>query len=323
MPASLEGIAKAIDEGSFEEASEAFDRLPETPQNGAEVRFLRGLLEERRFDVDAAIAAYQSALEADPDHCRSLFRLGFLCDLRGDDERAIGYYEQCTARPAAHVNALINLGLLYEENKRLREARDCLTRVLDEYPNHPRALLFDKHLEATINMVYDDEASVRRRERDMLFDTPLTEFELSVRSRNCLKQMDLHTVGDLLTATEAELLNYKNFGETSLNEIKAMLVKRGLRIGQALEERTDDEEEAAAPPPITGDLGLLGRPVSELELSVRSRRCLQRLGITSIEELISRSEAELLSIKNFGLTSLNEIRRELSERGLALRGSQP
>jgi len=322
MPATLAKIADSIDNDSLEDAAKLLDETPQTPENRAELAFLAGYLKERARDIHGAMETYESVLEMDQDHTEALFRLAFLCDLRGDDEKAIEYYERCIAEPPAHVNALINLSLLYEENKRLREAQDCLTRVLDENANHTRARLFDKHLESTINMVYDDEASMRSRERDVLFDTPVTEFELSVRSRNCLKQMGLHTVGDLLRVTESELLNYKNFGETSLNEIKALLTQKGLRLGQAMEESlTTDAEGTDTLPSVVGDPAVLGRPVSELELSVRSRRCLQRLGITTLEELVSRSEAELLAIKNFGLTSLNEIRRQLKERGLSLRGS--
>ena len=56
---------------------------------------------------------------------------------------------------------------------------------------------------------------------------PITDFELSVRSRNCLKKMNIRSLGDLLKTTEQELLSYKNFGETSLNEIKALLDAKG------------------------------------------------------------------------------------------------
>jgi DNA-directed RNA polymerase subunit alpha len=45
--------------------------------------------------------------------------------------------------------------------------------------------------------------------------------------------MNIKSLGDLLKTTEQELLAYKNFGETSLNEIKALLAQKGLRLGQA------------------------------------------------------------------------------------------
>jgi DNA-directed RNA polymerase subunit alpha len=80
--------------------------------------------------------------------------------------------------------------------------------------------------------------------------------------------------------------------------------------------------ETAAPPPAAAPLGdpeVLARPTSSLQLSVRSRKCLQTLGVATIGDLVSKTEAELLSSRNFGQTSLNEIRSRLSEVGLGLR----
>ena len=64
---------------------------------------------------------------------------------------------------------------------------------------------------------------------------------------------------------------------------------------------------------------MLGKPISELNLSVRSRKCMSRLGITTVGELTSRTADELLSSRNFGVTSLNEVRAKLSELSLSLR----
>jgi len=62
----------------------------------------------------------------------------------------------------------------------------------------------------------------------------------------------------------------------------------------------------------------LFRPVSELELSVRSANCLKNAEITMIGELVQKTEAEMLKTKNFGRKSLNEIKAILSEMGLGL-----
>jgi DNA-directed RNA polymerase subunit alpha len=62
----------------------------------------------------------------------------------------------------------------------------------------------------------------------------------------------------------------------------------------------------------------LFRPVSELELSVRSANCLKNANITLIGELVQKSENEMLKTKNFGRKSLNEIKEILSEMGLSL-----
>ncbi|MCX5879096.1 MAG: DNA-directed RNA polymerase subunit alpha [Deltaproteobacteria bacterium] len=62
----------------------------------------------------------------------------------------------------------------------------------------------------------------------------------------------------------------------------------------------------------------LFRPVSELELSVRSANCLKNANITYIGELVQKTEAEMLKTKNFGRKSLNEIKGILEEMGLSL-----
>lgn len=62
----------------------------------------------------------------------------------------------------------------------------------------------------------------------------------------------------------------------------------------------------------------LFRPVSELELSVRSANCLKNANITLIGELVQKTEGEMLKTKNFGRKSLNEIRGIMEEMGLSL-----
>ena len=59
--------------------------------------------------------------------------------------------------------------------------------------------------------------------------------------------------------------------------------------------------------------------VSELQLSVRARKALQRLNLNTIGELTRCTEAELLGCKNFGMTSLQEIKLRLNDKNLALR----
>jgi len=60
------------------------------------------------------------------------------------------------------------------------------------------------------------------------------------------------------------------------------------------------------------------KPVSELELSVRSANCLQNANIKYIYELVSKTEGEMLRTKNFGRKSLNEIKESLTQMGLGV-----
>lgn len=60
----------------------------------------------------------------------------------------------------------------------------------------------------------------------------------------------------------------------------------------------------------------MSRPVSDLNLSVRARKCMSRLGITTLHELVQKTQDELLESKNFGVTSLTEVRQKLTDLGL-------
>jgi DNA-directed RNA polymerase subunit alpha len=71
---------------------------------------------------------------------------------------------------------------------------------------------------------------------------------------------------------------------------------------------------------LASDLAL---PIEDLDLTVRSYNCLKREGIHTVGELVSRSEADLLDIRNFGAKSIDEVKDKLAEMGLALKDSPP
>ncbi len=79
--------------------------------------------------------------------------------------------------------------------------------------------------------------------------------------------------------------------------------------------RVETQQSAPAQSPANN---FLLKPVSELELSVRSANCLQNANIKYIYELVSKTEGEMLRTKNFGRKSLNEIKEILSQMGLGL-----
>ena len=61
-------------------------------------------------------------------------------------------------------------------------------------------------------------------------DLPIEDLDLSERPNNCLKRAQVNTIGELLTKTEDDLLNITNFGQKSLDEVKAKLDERGLSL---------------------------------------------------------------------------------------------
>lgn len=309
--------------GDIDGASRLLDAHRAAGASSAIWQYARGRVLHEQGQLDAAIEAYEAALAIDCDHALAMFHLAYLLDLHGSDERARELYYRCTELPFVHSHALMNLAVILEDRAEYEKATACLRRVLAVNPNNARARLYLKDVLAAQNMYIDEVQLKAQEKRDAVMDIPVTDFELSVRSRNCLKKMNINTLGDLLRITEAELLSYKNFGETSLREIKAMLAQKGLSLGQNADRRevvsSGEPIEAAAMFP-DANPELLSRPVTALELSVRSRKCLQRLGINTVGELAARSEQELLESRNFGQTSLKEIKSQLASLGLGLRG---
>ncbi len=170
-------------------------------------------------------------------------------------------------------------------------------------------------------MYYSPEEEQSTKMYSQVLEVPVTDFELSVRSRNCLKKMGIRTLGDLTRISEPSLLASKNFGETSLDEIRIIMTSKGLRVGQSLEQGTQFEMRYRPQQQLSPEeQALLSKPVSELNLSVRARKCMNRLNIMALADLVSRTADELLEAKNFGQTSLTEVREKLEQIGLKLRG---
>jgi len=99
------------------------------------------------------------------------------------------------------------------------------------------------------------------------------------------------------------------------------LAARGLHMGQSLEEGSQSDVRYRPHQPLSPEeQAVLNKPVGDLNLSVRARKCMNRLGIATLGELVQRSADELLESKNFGQTSLSEVREKLAQLGLTLRG---
>jgi DNA-directed RNA polymerase subunit alpha len=303
--------------GELDDAEESIKKAISKFGESAETTFLKGFHSELSGDYEEAKKLYEKAIEQDPDHANALFRLGRWHATWGEEIKSVEYYERCREQEPTYTNALLNLGNLYEDRADYEKATECYRQVLRFMPSHSRARLFLKDAEASKTMFYDEDLERRADRRSMILKIPVTDFELSVRSRNCLNKMNVKTLGDLIQMTEAELLAHKNFGETSLMEVKQMLAQKGLRLGMGKMDvnalAMGPEQKQNIPEEV------LKKPVADLELSVRSRKCMERLNIESLGDLIEKTEAELLAAKNFGQTSLNEIKQRLEEHGLRLK----
>jgi len=269
---------------------------------------------------DEVVRLYERAVMADTRHAGALFGLALENDRRGNDSEALELYRQAADCFPTHVGALLNLGLLYEDLQQFDRAQICYQRILECFPGHERARLYRKDAEASGDMFYDEEAQKRQDRLSQILSIPVTDFELSVRSRNCLQKMGIRSLGDLARTTESELLASKNFGETSLVEIRDMLTSKGLELGQFAHERIEAEPAYDVSSLSPDEQAMLSRPISDLNLSVRARKCMVRLGLSTVGELVRKTGDDLLECKNFGVTSLNEVRDKLAQASLKLRG---
>jgi DNA-directed RNA polymerase subunit alpha len=307
--------------GKPREALTTLDNLSGAVESSAEYLYQRGAtvaaVGENPME---AVRLLERAVESDGKHVGALFGLAIENDRRGNDEIALQLYQRSAACFPAHVGTLLNLGVLYEDRGQYDRAQMCYQRILDAYPDHARARLYLKDAAASGEMYYDEETQKRNDRLQQILNVPVSDFELSVRSRNCLQRMGVRTLGDLTRTTEQELLASKNFGETSLVEIRDMLRSKGLELGQFAHERLEPEPsiDLAALP--ADAQAILDRPIADLNLSVRARKCMVRLGLNTIGELLRKTGDDLLECKNFGVTSLNEVREKLTSYGLKLRG---
>ncbi|MFI5181747.1 MAG: DNA-directed RNA polymerase subunit alpha [Thermoanaerobaculia bacterium] len=164
-------------------------------------------------------------------------------DRNFDPEAPIGTIPVDSAHsPVRRVN-------YHVEAARVGQATDYDKLVIEVWTNgtiSPRdamglaAVLIRDHLAIFVN-VETDEAKpaagpeMPQSELDALLDTNVEELELSVRSANCLKNAGIRTLRELVQKTEKDMLETKNFGRKSLNEIKEILREKGLAFGMKLE----------------------------------------------------------------------------------------
>ena len=279
--------------------------------------YAMGRVLETEGAYDEAMTHYEQAIERDPDHRGSLFRLALNCDLNGDDERARDLYRRCASLKPTFVGALINLGITCEDCGDFEGAVDCYKRVLAIDPAHLRAQLYLKDAESSLTMRIDEETSRRLRAHDEALQLSLADFELSARCHSALDKLNVRTLGDLIRVTEDQLLQFKNFGETSLDEIKDLLARNDLQLaGSSTPTRVAELIEAAQDEHYDDET--MGMSIDQLGLSTRSRKCMERLGVSTVGDLLNHTEQELLGTPNFGRTSVAEIKSRLAELDLTL-----
>ncbi len=306
--AAVESARALIEADKDADAAKVLEKLPVT----ADSEFLAGCLAEKEGRVERAINAYESALELDPRHSESAFKLGNLFDRIGDDDLAVENYLMCADIWPHYLPGVMNLGVLYEERGEANAAIDCFRQVLAYNPENYRAKILLRDAQASRSMFYDENEERHQERMNKILKTSVNDFELSVRSRNCLAKMNIFTLGDLISITEQEMLNYKNFGETSLKEVKEMLSARNLHLGM-LREREEKTLRKA-------DQKILSESIEKLELSESTMNMLGKLGVTRIGDLEQYNDLQLYRAEDSGQSVVQELFTAMGALGFKLEG---
>ncbi len=148
----------------------------------------------------------------------------------------------------------------------------------------------------------------------------LDSLGLSVRAYNVLFRLELFNLGKISTVTEKKLRSTRNVGRRTIEEIRSLLNSYDLDFGSpdvVPENLTGNAETHLADKKeeIEGDRDKL---ISACAFSVRSRNAFELVQLKTLGDIAARTSKDLKKIKNFGDSSLNEVRAVLSQHGLHL-----
>lgn len=119
------------------------------------------------------------------------------------------------------------------------------SKILRKHLN-PFVMYYELGRELQVNERKEEDAKQKEKFREetiQKLSMALSELDLSVRSANCLSGERIETIGDLVAKNEGELLKIRNFGKTSLREIKKKLADFGLHLGMDLGEILEKKKE--------------------------------------------------------------------------------
>lgn len=130
---------------------------------------------------------------------------------------------------------------------------------------------------------------------------------LSARSSNCLRRAGIHTVGQLLDYPADKWLDIRNMGTKSVDEVLDLAAR--IRAGDGFQMVASKPKPPEPPPPPR----LPDIPVPELGLSVRANNCLESMGVRTAADLSDATLESLLSVKNMGRKTAEQIMEKLEE----------
>jgi len=162
-------------------------------------------------------------------------------------ERQNEYIETLDTIPIDAIYTPIENVCFVVKNARVGQRNDYDKLILEVWTNgsiRPEdaiagaSKMLKEHFQLFINFNEENEEEERdfddgQTEYKNLFETPVDELELSVRAGNCLRTVNIRTIGDLISRTEDDISKIRHFGKKSLSEIKEKLAKHKLTFGMS------------------------------------------------------------------------------------------
>ncbi len=283
-------------------------------QRGATVAALGG-------NPTEVVALYERAVATDPRHPGALFGLALESDRRGDDERALELCERAVQGYPTHVGSLLNLGLMYEDRLRVRVGPGLLSADTRQLPVRSASPVVLQDAAASGDMFFDEEAQKRNERIESGARHPGDGF----RVVGAQPQLPAENGGADAGRSDPHLrtriaLEQEFRRDVAHRNPRHAALPTGWTWACYVDRRAEPEVPVDLSDLSPDEQAVLERPIADLNLSVRARKCMVRLGMSTLGELVRKTGDDLLECKNFGVTSLNEVREKLTQLNLKLRG---
>lgn len=198
------------------------------------------LSDEAKKAIDSVLSVLTER-EVDVIKCRfalggyvrrqTLEEVALAIGLSRESVRQIEHRALMKLRHPAHTDKLKDIPISWEElPDKVSALRAQHSHMESEFAD------FKRKVEENWEKEQDRLVPEEWKKKHLLLDKSIEDFELSVRTANCLGIAGIMTIRDLVTKTEQEMLRYRNFGRKSLNEIKIILNEMGLSFGMVVPE---------------------------------------------------------------------------------------
>ena len=241
-----------------------------------------------------------------------------------DVQKLSGIYQKRVKKmDSKEINKSTNIFLLELSN----EARACLEEAgfvtvedlinIDEEKIESLRKIDPSVIDEISSMIESLKEILNKNEIEKLENIGIEELRLSVRTYNALKRGRINTIQELINTPPEELLNLNNLGKVCLKEIESELKRIGLKFKEKSVASVEDLNVAELQTRKADEI-----EIKEIGLKTNVYRKLQVIEIYTVQQLLDKTDDEILNIKGFGRMTLREIKDRLIELGFLQRDEE-